>query len=266
MDGFEVVDLMKKKERTRRIPVIFVTAISKEKWSVFKGYEVGAVDYLFKPIEPVILRSKVGVFMELYNQRLQLERQKAMLEQKIHQLNLLRLENGELQSLSMIDGLTGIPNRRSFDSAINNFWKISQRDRHPISFLMIDIDEFKLYNDKFGHVQGDECLKAVGRAISQCLKRPLDFLARYGGEEFAVILPETDKTGAIQIGKEIRLAVENTDIPHKDNLSNSNVTISLGVTSKILDKNDRLIDFINLADEALYHAKNNGRNRVEFLD
>ncbi len=265
MDGFEVVDLMKRREKTRNIPVIFVTAISKEKWSVYKGYEVGAVDYLFKPIEPVILRSKVKVFIELYMQRKQLEEQKIMLEEKIVQLKQMGNENRELERLSMFDGLTELPNRRSFNFEMEKLWKASERNKTPFSMMMIDIDWFKNYNDKFGHLQGDDALRTVARVLNNALMRPLDFVARFGGEEFVILLPDVNQKGARLKAEELIRAIESAVIEHEGSDKTSMVTISIGLSSIEYNSGFSMNAFINKADEALYLAKTNGRNRYEYL-
>ncbi len=190
MDGFETAELMRGSEKTRHIPIIFVTAINKTQKSMFRGYEIGAVDYLFKPIEPLILKSKVKVFTELYKQREIIKNQAEMLEKKVKELERLQMVNWNLERLSIYDGLTGIPNRRRFDEIIEKEWKRSIRGNESLSLIMIDIDHFKQFNDNYGHLAGDECLKQVAKSIVSSTKRPADFVARYGGEEFVVVLPK----------------------------------------------------------------------------
>jgi len=266
MDGFEIAELMRSNSRTRFTPIIFVTAISKEKKCIFKGYEVGAVDYLFKPIEPVILQSKVKFFIELYNQNKIIEQQKTLLEIKIKELSELRAANFNLENLSYTDGLTGISNRRSFDSYIEMSWNNCLNSSKPLSLIMMDIDYFKLYNDNYGHIKGDDCLKAVAKELSKSAKRTLDLSARYGGEEFVIILPETHKEGAEIIAEEIRKNIINLDIPHESSPISKNVTLSLGVTTMVPNNQHTISEFINDADKALYEAKNLGRNRTCFVD
>lgn len=262
MDGFETAELMRGSEMTRYIPIIFVTAISKEKKCIFKGYEVGAVDYLFKPIEPMVLQSKVRVFLELYNQKKLIQEQKALLEIKIKELLELKKANFLLENLSLIDGLTGISNRRSFDEYIKRCWKSSIRTGKPLSLIMADIDDFKAYNDNYGHLQGDDCLVRVARTMASSVKRPTDFVARYGGEEFAAVLPETDSEGAMIVAEEIRDNIENLRLKHEHSQAASYVTVSLGIATTYPKKTDSIEEFINSADRALYSAKQNGRNMV----
>ncbi len=262
MDGFEVAELMRGSEKTRYIPIIFVTAISKEQKCIFKGYEVGAVDYLFKPIEPIILQSKVRVFLELHNQKFVIKEQAELLEMKVNELIELKEDNNRLEYLSVCDGLTGISNRRNFDQYMEKSWKNAMRTGKPISLIMADIDFFKAYNDNYGHLQGDECLKTVARTISYNVKRPNDLVARYGGEEFAVILPDIESDGAMVVAEEIRKSVINSSLKHEYSKVSDFVTLSLGVTTITPNQTNTITSFINAADKALYSAKEGGRNKT----
>lgn len=266
MDGFETAELMRCNSRTRYIPIIFVTAISKEQKCIFKGYEVGAVDYLFKPIEPIILQSKVKVFLDLYNQKKLVEEQTELLELKIKELMELKDMNFELESLTMTDGLTGISNRRYFNEYIEKGWKNCMRSGEPISLIMADIDFFKAYNDNYGHLKGDECLIEVARTIMSCVDRPMDFTARYGGEEFAIVLPETDMNGAMHIAERLRKEIEKLSIKHEYSSISTYITISLGVTTIIPTQALSIQEFIDNADKGLYKAKSSGRNQIIYND
>lgn len=262
MDGFETAELMRSNARTRYIPVIFVTAISNEQKCIFKGYEVGAVDYLFKPIEPVILQSKVRVFIELYNQKKLVEEQSKLLQLKVQELTELRADNYRLEHLSFCDGLTGIANRRQFDQYLEISFKNSKRSGRALSLVMADIDYFKAYNDNYGHLKGDECLIKVAETMVSSVNRPLDLVARFGGEEFAVILSETDKDGAILIAENIRRNIEALALTHEYSSVSPYITISLGITTIIPKQSASMEEFIDKADKALYKAKSNGRNTV----
>lgn len=265
MDGFETAEFMRMNSKTRYVPIIFVTAISKEKMCIFKGYELGAVDYLFKPIEPIILQSKVRVFLDLYNQKKLVEEQRALLELKVRELSELQEANFKLESLSTLDGLTGISNRRSFDNYIDTSLKSCVRSEKPISLIMADIDFFKGYNDNYGHIKGDDCLIEVAKTIASSVKRPLDFAARYGGEEFAVILPETDEEGAMEVAELIRKNIEALNIPHEYSSVAPFVTLSLGVETTRPNSNYSITEFIDHADKALYKSKSNGRNKISIF-
>ncbi|AKL97213.1 phytochrome-like protein Cph [Clostridium aceticum] len=262
MDGFETAELMRGNDRTRHVPIIFVTAIYKEKRFIFKGYEIGAVDYLFKPIEPVILKSKVNVFLDLYRQKKLLKEQAQLLEEKLKEVLVLQEANGRLHSLSNLDGLTGIPNRRSFDEYMKRSWRDSIREQQPISIIMIDIDCFKAYNDHYGHIKGDECLIKVAKSLAASVKRPMDFVARYGGEEFVAILPKTDGKGATLVAEDLRKTIQQLAIEHKYSQVIPYITVSLGVATIIPKESYSIEAFIDSADKALYQAKLGGRNRV----
>lgn len=167
-----------------------------------------------------------------------------------------------LKSFSYMDGLTGIANRRQFDECLEVEWKRAARNSSPLSLILCDIDFFKNYNDTYGHLAGDDCLRKVAEAIKSTLKRPGDLATRYGGEEFAVILPETDGAGATSIAGVIRNSVENLGIPHTASAIGKVVTISLGVATLIPGADCRTSALVSLADNALYNAKQSGRNRV----
>ena len=262
MDGFETAKLMKGSERTKTLPIIFVTAISKEQWCIFKGYEVGAVDYLFKPIDPIILKSKVKVFLELYEQKRLLKKQAELLELQVNELKDLQKANYHLENLSTKDGLTGISNRRSFDKFIEMSWKNCLREQQPLSLIMVDIDYFKHYNDNYGHLKGDDCLVFVVRTLLSSIKRPIDLVARYGGDEFMAVLPDTDQEGALIVAERMKKGLEQLALVHDYSQVATRVTISIGVTNTIPQPSDSLTEFIKSADQALYLAKQNGRNRI----
>jgi len=262
MDGFETAMLMKGSERTKGIPIIFVTAISKEQLSIFKGYEVGAVDYLFKPIEPIILKSKVKVFLELNEQKRLLKKQAELLELKVKELLELKEVNCYLENLSTVDGLTGIPNRRRLDQFIEMSFKNAMREQQPVALVMADIDYFKAFNDNYGHLKGDDCLIIVAKTLLSCIKRPTDLVARYGGEEFIAVLPNTDKKGALLVAERMRESIDKLAVTHEYSQVAACVTISLGVAEMIPKQSDTILEFIHIVDNALYQAKQNGRNRV----
>lgn len=175
----------------------------------------------------------------------------------------LEKANTELQSIAMKDGLTGLANRRAFDAALEHEIRRAQRDGKPVALIMLDVDFFKKYNDTYGHLAGDECLRAIAQAIARSVGRPEDCAARYGGEEFAVIMPGADAGGATQVAESIRRAVMALNILHAGNTTGT-VTISLGV-AVVAPGNDHVGDRLRLieaADALLYQSKSNGRNRV----
>jgi diguanylate cyclase (GGDEF)-like protein len=272
MDGYETAELMRGSTRSRSIPIIFVTAARMDREHMFKGYDSGAVDYLFKPLEPQILKRKVGIFLELHLQRQQLEEKTRELDAKILELEVLHKEleekNAKLELLSSLDGLTGLFNRRYFDDNLLKEWKQAIRDGNCLSLLIIDIDYFKNYNDYYGHLEGDDCLRKVAQSLYEALLRPTDIIARYGGEEFTVILPNTGSEGAGEVARRMMDSVARLDIVHKTSSVAETVTISIGVSSILPTRKLTVTSLLDRADKALYQAKEEGRNtfRVRLID
>jgi diguanylate cyclase (GGDEF)-like protein len=265
MDGFETAELMRGNKRTRHIPIIFVTANHTERQHIFRGYDSGAVDYLFKPLDPQMLFCKVRIFLEIHRQRQALQAKTRELDARISELNLLQAEleekNHQLQLLSSLDGLTGIPNRRQFDEMMATEWNRMAREKRPLSLVILDVDHFKRYNDRYGHLAGDCCLRRVAEALDAMMRRPADMIARYGGEEFAAILPGTSLEGAQLVAESMRLTVAGLEIEHLDSAVQNVVTISLGVSSVIPIPGCTSSDLIQAADQGLYQAKQAGRDR-----
>jgi len=237
IDGYEVCKRLKLDPKTMHIPIIFVTALGASEDEA-KGFELGAVDYITKPFNPVIAKARVKT-------HIQLKRKTDLLER-----------------LASLDGLTEIPNRRFFDITLDKELRRANRNKTSISLLMMDLDFFKQYNDHYGHAAGDTCLQKVAKTINQAQRRASDFAARYGGEEFVMILPETQAKGAWHIAKIIRLAVSELKIPHAASNVAEHVTLSLGVTSVLPDQKVAPMDLIKAADASLYQAKHQGRNQV----
>jgi diguanylate cyclase (GGDEF)-like protein/PAS domain S-box-containing protein len=177
----------------------------------------------------------------------------------------LREMNQELHRLATLDGLTQVANRRRLDEFLSLEWRRGRRERKPVSLILCDIDHFKLYNDTYGHQAGDDCLKSVAGAISECVKRPMDLVARYGGEEFAVVLTGTDGDGAVYIAENICAEIRKLGIPHSGSCSNRYVTISCGVAAMLPAAGNSPEQLIALGDAGLYEAKRQGRDRVMFL-
>ena len=236
MDGYAVISLLKNSEKTRDIPVVFITGLSNQA-DEEKGLSLGAADYISKPFSPAIVKLRV--------------------RNQIRMLNQLRI----IEQVSMIDQLTSIPNRRGFDSRMDMEWIRAIRENTLISVLIMDVDKFKVYNDTYGHQQGDVCLQTVAKTISRSLNRPGDFAARWGGEEFVVLLPGTDINGALKIAERIRKNISEVVICCADG-TDTTVTISIGVKTQAPSLDSSRLNFINEADKALYKAKETGRNRV----
>ena len=238
MDGYEVCRRLKESDKTKHVPVIFVTTKSDIRDEEY-GLRLGAVDYISKPFHLPIVLARV------YNH-----------------INL-KIKTDLLESQAMLDGLTNIPNRRRFDETLINEWKRAQRTGQMLSLIIADIDYFKRYNDYYGHSMGDLCLKKVANTLAESVKRPSDLVARYGGEEFVALLPATNLQGANTIAKYFREQVEQLHILHEYSNTASVVTISLGVACiKPQEDNISSEELLRLADHKLYQAKDDGRNRI----
>ena len=181
-------------------------------------------------------------------------------ERKKTEERLLGLQK-QLEDFSFRDGLTGVPNRRKFDAVLDEEWDAARRHTQPLSLILIDIDFFKQYNDHYGHVQGDECLKRVGAALGSAASRPRDLLARYGGEEFVLVLPATDEAAARRVSERCRQAIFKEQIAHAASPVGQLLTVSQGVGTIIPTASDTLTRFVDAIDRRLYQAKQAGRDR-----
>ncbi len=237
MDGYEVCRRLKANTATRNVPVIFVTARS-DAIDEESGLRLGAVDYIVKPFHLPIVTARVRNHLQL--------KQKTDL----------------LESLAMLDGLTGIPNRRRFDQTLADEWLRARRDGTPIATIIADIDNFKEYNDHFGHAAGDHCLTKVAAALEKTLNRAGDLVARYGGEEFVAILPDTDEQGAREVAERFLKAIEALALPNPLSNVANHVTISIGFASTTPRDSHGASDLFEQADRRLYQAKALGKNRI----
>ena len=176
----------------------------------------------------------------------------------------LRAANDQLQHQANTDALTGLANRRYFNKLLAHEYRRSIRGRQPLPVLMSDLDNFKAFNDHYGHLQGDDCLKAIADVFNQVFSRSTDVVARYGGEEIIVVLPDTDIDEAARLAESLRASVEALRLPHAGNGSFEVVTISIGAVSLIPDITESVDSITQKADKALYQAKERGRNKVCF--
>ena len=237
MDGYEVCKRLKNDQQSRNIPLIFISAMTDMKDEA-KGLEMGAIDYISKPFSAPILKARVKNHLELKKYRDILEKQ------------------------SLMDGLTGIANRRYFDEIFDKEWRRTLRSYGTLSLVFIDIDYFKKYNDYYGHLAGDDCLRQVGSVLKDSLKRAGDVVARYGGEEFVIVLPATSFADATSVGEKVRSNIELLKIVHQRSEVSEHVTVSIGIATVIPEKSMIAASLIEQADKALYQAKRQGRNRV----
>lgn len=240
ISGYDVLKEIKANASISEIPVIIITALEDVENELI-GLNLGAIDYITKPINPQIVSIRVKNQIELKKSR------------------------DMLNNLSRIDGLTAVANRRAFDEMFEKEWLRAKRTNSPLSLIMIDIDYFKDYNDYFGHSAGDVCLKNVANTIKSSLNRPADMVARYGGEEFVCLLPDTDEHGAQLTASRIRENIEKMGSPHPSSKVCDVVTVSLGVTTSFSTDDINKNSILLIADRALYQAKSEGRNRYFFL-
>ncbi len=241
LNGYEVCRRLKQDERTRDIPVIFVTAQS-EASEEEDGLAAGAVDFIAKSASANVMRARVGTLIAL-------KRQSDLLRQ-----------------MARVDALTGLANRRHFDETLGSEWRRCTRSGNPLSLVMIDLDHFKLFNDHYGHQAGDFCLQQVSACLKAGFARSHDLVARYGGEEFVCVMPETSLQGAETKAQALERAVRALRIPHdKSAVAGGIVTISAGVAVAMPNVGGDCADLILSADRSLYLAKDGGRGQVRAL-
>ncbi|MCZ4313871.1 diguanylate cyclase [Comamonadaceae bacterium G21597-S1] len=238
IDGYALCETLKADALTRDIPVIFVTAQNDEAAET-RGLEAGAVDFISKPINPAIVRARVKTHLTL------------------------KAQSDLLRRWVYVDGLTGVANRRHFDERLTQEWSRAMRQGTTLSVVLLDVDHFKRYNDRYGHLSGDQCLRTIGQSLQQNARRPADLVARYGGEEFACILPDTDLDGAMHCARQLGEAICALALPHAEAGGTQVVTVSLGVcsTRPSAGRGDAS-DLLQTADQQLYAAKAQGRDRA----
>ncbi|RJE81257.1 diguanylate cyclase [Paracoccus sp. JM45] len=237
MDGYELCRQLKLDPILRDVPVIFTTGLDEPEDEV-RGFQAGAIDYVTKPIQPIKLRSRVGNHVELKRMR------------------------DQLSALATTDALTGLGNRRLLEELLQSQLLRLSRDGEWLSFIMMDIDFFKQFNDIYGHLEGDNCLRLVALTLRGAMRRNDDACLRYGGEEFACILPRTDHDGALEVAEDIRRQIEDLGIPHSGSGVSPVVTISIGVATGRSAPDLSMELWISTADAMLYQGKRTGRNQV----
>lgn len=236
-NGFETCERIKADPSTSEIPIVFLSAREADA-DILRGFQAGGVDYVTKPFNTAILLARIRTHITL-------RRQKAL-----------------LRSLAETDGLTMLANRHRFNDALARGWRRAQREREPIALILLDVDHFKDYNDSYGHLDGDEVLKALAGVLRRAAQRPGDVAARFGGEEFAVVLENTDLAGAAAVAEKLKSRIAALGIPHRSSGCASIVTVSAGVSASAPSPGDQVTPLIDHADRRLYRAKALGRNRI----
>ncbi|MBL8472550.1 MAG: diguanylate cyclase [Rhodocyclaceae bacterium] len=252
MDGMEVARRLRALERAGEwTPIIFLTGLAGDE-NLEKALVAGGDDYLLKPVSETVLRAKVRAMQRIMRMRHSL----VQMSQRLDSMNR------ELLRLSQVDGLTGIANRRCFDAALEREWRRALRSREPVSCMIVDVDFFKQYNDTYGHLAGDECLKLVASSLAGQLRRASDLAARYGGEEFAALMPGIQLGDAQELAAMVCRAVRGLEIPHASSKVDAVITVSIGVaTAQPTHEASPIHALLEHADHALYQAKRGGRNR-----
>ena len=242
ISGMEVCQQLKSNHATAPSPILFVTALTDEQDELL-GFNLGAADYITKPVRPAIVRARVKTHI------------------------LLKKQTEQPTYLAFIDQLTLIPNRRNLDELLSNEWTRAKRNKTAISALLIDIDHFAAFNEHYGKRRADECLQQIAQSLNSNLKRSSDFIARFGGEEFIVILPDSDASQAKLIAERLLTNVTELNIQHEHSITAPLLTVSIGGVTSVPSNNDNTISaLLNNLDTQLLRAKAGGRNQVCFAD
>ena len=245
LSGFDTCKALRGLLQEHWVPIIYLTARTEPK-DIVEGLSVGGDTYISKPVQEEVLSAIV----------------KAMLRVSSIQSELMSA-NQKLDEVAHYDVLTQVMNRRGYEDMFNRLWRDHQRKKSPLTIMLMDIDYFKKYNDNYGHIQGDQCLRQVAQTLKSVLKRPIDILARYGGEEFVVLLPGTDQEGAMNVAGRFIKAMQQANLPHEYSDTQPYVTVSIGLAQVRFDSEDQK-KTLERADLALYQAKESGRNCVKF--
>ncbi len=259
VDGIETCRRVKAQDLFKDIPIIMITVRDDEE-ALAQAFAAGAIDYIIKPVKEVELLARVRSALKLkeeINRRKERERELIVLTKQLDAINR------RLMRLAHVDSLTEIGNRRYFDEILEKEWQRAKRENNTISLIMVDIDEFRAYNDTYGHQKGDECLQQVASALNCVIKRAGDTIVRYGGEEFVAILPNTENDGALAVAQEFQENVAKLGIEHEGTQVSDSVTVSIGLATAQPSNGDEMQGMMAAADGALYLAKNEGRNRIK---
>jgi diguanylate cyclase (GGDEF)-like protein len=236
MDGYGVCAALRAAPDTRDIPVIFITALNQPEDET-RALDAGAADFISKPVNAAVVRARVRTQLTVKRQR------------------------DALRALTLTDGLTGVANRRAFDERLEAEWRRCARAALPVALLLLDVDHFKAYNDRYGHQAGDDCLVRVAAALRRAAARPQDLVARYGGEEFAILLPQVGSRGAEGVASRLLDELVALDIEHAGSPTAPRLTLSMGIASLLPGEANTPAALVQAADALLYQAKAGGRNQ-----
>lgn len=252
--GLELARRIRSGMRGPWAPIIFVSSLDSET-DLSAAIEAGGDDYLVQPVAPLVLRAKVHAMQRLLEARRELTATTTALQQA----------NEQLSRQILHDQLTGLGNRKGLDDRLVRYLGDARREQRPLSLILCDVDFFKRYNDRLGHLEGDQCLKQIGQILQQVCRRPLDYAARYGGEEFVLLLPHTPPDGALSFALALLHHMERDSLYHPDSPVAGHVTLSGGMLSGVPTETDNPGLWLQQADEALYAAKQRGRGRFVSL-
>jgi two-component system, chemotaxis family, response regulator WspR len=261
-DGLALVREYRARATTENIPVIVLSSQEEAK-TKSDAFAAGANDYLVKLPDRIELIARIRYHTRAHLNQVQRDEAYRALRVSQHQLMEANLE---LQRLTNIDGLTGLNNRRRFDEYAQAEWFRDAREQTSFGIIVADVDDFKTYNDTYGHLAGDEALRHIAATIRSSCGRPADLPARFGGEEFAVILPRTDSAGVRHLAQHMRQAVDALKIPHAASSTGGHLTLSVGGVARVPNQEESLLELMGRADKALYEAKVQGKNRVVVHD
>lgn len=239
MDGFAVCRQLKAQEATSHIPIIFVTA-RPDAGQETHGLGLGAVDFISKPVNPAVVRARVHTHLTL------------------------KFQSDLLKKLVLLDGLSGVFNRRYFDQQLATEWARAARSGLSLSLVLLDVDHFGAYNERHGHQAGDDCLRLIAVTLKAVLRRPADVVARFGGEEFACLLPDTSHEDALALAQEMERRVRQLRLPRSGAHGSDVLSVSVGLGTRVSPHSGQASDLLALATTQLQHAKHNGRGQVRY--
>lgn len=261
-DAIKQCKAIKESSAFKEVPIIVLSENTLQE-TFQMAFAYGANDFITKPLRSFELLTRVRSALRMKHE---IDSRKSREKELLEVTRQLSDLNAVLNRLSLIDSLTGVPNRRCFDQSLEQELRLSIRNNMNLSLILIDIDYFKLYNDTYGHQAGDKCIKAIAQCISSCLRRPSDLIARYGGEEFAAVLPDTDSTGAQFVAQKLARSLKEVKIIHESSKVSDIVTVSQGIATFSPDFEISASELIIAADKALYEAKGSGRNTAKHFD